>query len=392
MIILLESVMGSSNPRAGGRLPEGWTGGIVIPSMPDVRLGIEFELDPPVLRARPEQMIGSKSRMQGKVMSEQSATQDVDVGIDVCKASLDIHILPANIVLQVPNSKKGHKQLIAALRGFRVRIIVMEATGKFHRLAHETLHAAGFPVAIANPLRARLFAKSIGVLAKTDRVDARMLAVYGATQQLKAVSPLPETIERLREIVRCREAAVGAKTALENQRSTANLACVRKQIDAQIKAAARAAEALESDAVAAVKDDPALQRRFEILVSIPGIGTITAVCLLANMPELGGLTGGQVAMLAGLAPVASESGQSFGVRFIRAGRACVRAGIYMAAQSAARHNPDLRAFYDRLVADGKEKKVAITAVMRKLIVLANALLKEDRLWTPKLPIAKPLFS
>ena len=183
-----------------------------------------------------------------------------------------------------------------------------------------------------------------------------------------------------------------AKTALENQLGTATLASVIKQIGTQIKAAARAADVLEREALSIVKADPGLKRRFEILVSIAGVGTITAIGLIANMPELGSLDNKQAGMLAGLAPVASDSGQRRGARHIRGGRAAVRTGIYMAALSATTHNPQLCAFYDRLVAAGNPKTVAITAVMRKLLALANLLLKEDRLWSPKAPIAEPLFA
>ena len=330
--------------------------------------------------------------MQGKVMSEHSAPTDVDVGIDVCKAFLDIHILPANTVLRVANTKTGLKKLLAALKGLAVRTIVVEATGKYHRECHRTLHDGGYAVTVVNPGRARLFAESLGALAKTDKVDARMLAVFGSMAKLAATPPLPETLENLREIVRNRDAAILAKTALENQLGTATLASVIKQIGTQIKAAARAADVLEREALSIVKADPGLKRRFEILVSIAGVGTITAIGLIANMPELGSLDNKQAGMLAGLAPVASDSGQRRGARHIRGGRAAVRTGIYMAALSATTHNPQLCAFYDRLVAAGKPKKVAITAVMRKLIGLANLLLKEDRLWSPKAPIAEPLFA
>jgi transposase len=330
--------------------------------------------------------------MQGKVMSEHSAPSDVDVGIDVCKAWLDIHILPANTVLRVPNSKTGLKKLLAAVKKFRVRIIVLEATGKYHRECHRFLHDSGFAVTVVNPGRARLFAESLGMLAKTDTVDARMLAMFGGMTKLAATPPLPETLENLREIVRNREAAILAKTALENQLGTATLASVIGQIKSQIKVAVRAADVLEREAVRIVRTDAGLMRRFEILCSIAGVGTITAIGLIANMPELGSLDDKQAGMLAGLAPVAADSGQRRGARHIRGGRSAVRTGIYMAALSATRHNPHLKAFYDRLVAAGKPKKVAITAVMRKLVVLANVLLKADRCWSPERLIAEPLLA
>ena len=330
--------------------------------------------------------------MQGKVISEQSAQPDVTVGIDVCKAVLDVHILPADRAFQVPNTAKGHKMLIAALCNMHIKIIVVEATGKYHRGCHRFLHERDFPVSVVHPLRARLFAEALGMLAKTDSVDARMLATFGEMAKLKATAPLPESLENLREVVRCRAAAIEAKTALQNQLGTATLACVIKQIGLQIKAAKQAAAALEKEAVRLVKADAGFAQRFAILTSIPGVGAITAAGLVANMPELGSLDAKQAGMLAGLAPVAVDSGESRGARHIRGGRAQVRTGIYMAALSAMQHNPALAAVYDRLVAAGKKKKVAITAVMRKLIVLANALLKQGRNWSPNPPIAEPLFA
>ena len=328
--------------------------------------------------------------MQGKVMSEHNASYEVAVGIDVCKEWLDIHILPANTILRVPNSKKGFKLLRVALKPLRIQVVVIEATAKYHRAIHRFLHEAGLPVTIVNPLRARLFAESLGALAKTDSVDARMLATFGQMAKLTATPPLPEAIENLREIVRNREAAMLAKVALENQLTTATVAGVKALINRQIKAAKAAADAFEAMAVGVIQGDCALAHRFDILVSIPGVGCVTAIGLIANMPELGSLDAKKAGMLAGLAPVACDSGQRNGARHIRGGRQAVRTGIYMAAHSAARFNPHLKAFYNRLVAAGKAKKIALTAVMRKLIVLANTLLKEDRKWSNELPIAKPL--
>lgn len=328
--------------------------------------------------------------MQGKVESERCASTYNDAGIDVCKAWLDVHILPADVAERFPNTKQGHAQLVLLLKRHEVRRVVLESTGKYHRSVHVRLHEAGWHVAVVNPLRARLFAEAIGSLAKTDKVDARVLAVMAATIGPGTTPPLPENLEKLREIARSREAATAAKTALVNQLESASIEVVRRQIKRQIATTASAIKELVAAAVAAIKLDPAFRRRFEILTSVPGIGDVTAVCLIANMPELGQIDEKQAGMLAGLAPIARESGQAVGKRHIRGGRAFVRTGTYMAALSAIVHNPPLSAFYDRLVGAGKPKKLAIAAVMRKLIVLANALLKEDRCWSILAPIAKPL--
>ena len=193
--------------------------------------------------------------MQGKVMSEHSASHEVGVGIDVCKEWLDIHILPAGTVLRFSNTKKGHKQLLSALKPLGVRIVVMEATGKYHRGIHRFLHDAGLSIAVVNPLRARLFAESLGALAKTNSVDARMLAAFGLMAQLAATPPLPETIEKLSEIVRNREAAIAAATALGNQLATAAVAGVERQIERQIKSA-KAAARTQALAVQTIEADP----------------------------------------------------------------------------------------------------------------------------------------
>lgn len=327
--------------------------------------------------------------MQGKVESEQRASTHNDAGIDVCKACLDVHILPADVSERFPNTKKGHAEIMALLKRHEVRRVVIEATGKFHRSVHARLHEAGWHVAVVNPLRARLFAEAIGTLAKTDKVDARVLAVMAATIAPGATPPLPENLENLREIARSRDAATAAKTALTNQLASAANDIVRRQIKRQIATAAAAIKALTAAAITAIKMDPEFRRRFVILTSVPGIGDTTAVCLIANMPELGQLDDKKAGMLAGLAPIACESGKSVGKRRIRGGRAVVRTGTYMAALSATEHNPPLAAFYDRLVAAGKPKKLAIAAVMRKLIVLVNTLLKQDRCWSILAPIAKP---
>ena len=320
--------------------------------------------------------------MQGKVKPEPNAQTKVYVGIDTCKAWLDVYVHPIGLAFRVPNSYEGLKQLKRRLTGLVVVLIVMEATGKLHREAYRNLTDSGHAVAVVNPLRSRLFAEALGQLAKTDKVDARMLALMGAMLEPKAKPPAPETIETFQELVRGREAFVQQRTALLNQLGDAKATFLKQQIRRQIRTIEAAIERLQKEIMRIVKADPGLARRYEILVSIKGIGPVTAVAILANFPEIGTCNAKQSAMLAGLAPIANDSGDRAGTRSIKGGRAGLRTGIYMAAVSAASSNPGLRAFYDRLVAAGKLPKVALTAVMRKLIVLANTLIREDRLWTP----------
>jgi transposase len=332
--------------------------------------------------------------MQGKVTSETSANPTVHVGIDVCKACLDLYLTgpDGDVSLQFSNDKKGMKALIKKLAAYRVIGVVMEATGKFHRAAHRRLDEAGYRVSVVNPLRARLFAESIGLIAKTDKVDARGLALFGRAAELKATKPLPQTFETMTDIVRARDAAVAQRTALVNQFKAAALPFIKAQIKLLIKAVNSTIKAFDAAALDIAKADPVLARRIEVLQSIPGIGRVTAIMLVATLPELGHANSKQIAMLVGVAPVARDSGDTKGRRSIKGGRAHVRAGLYMPILSAINWNADLKEVYDRLVAAGKLKMVAVVAAMRKLVVLANSLLKDDRLWSSERPIAKPLFA
>jgi transposase len=320
--------------------------------------------------------------MQGKVSPERSTMTPVYVGIDVCKERLDVYIHPVGLRLEFANTPEGIKRLKRSLKAHEVALVVMEATGKFHRAAHRSLHAGGFAVAVVNPLRSRLFAEAAGALAKTDRVDCRMLAILGESLEPGAAAPPTELMETLQELVRCRDAAIAARTALLNQLGATTARPAATEIQRQIRAAETAIENLGAEIERRIEADPHLTRRMAILTSIPGVGTATAVALIVGLAEIGSLSAKEAAMIVGLAPIAWDSGQSSGPRHIKGGRPHVRRALYMAAVSAARFNPALKAFYDRLVAKGKKAKVALTAVMRKLVILANTLVRENRLWEP----------
>jgi len=323
--------------------------------------------------------------MQGKITPERSAEEPVYVGIDVCKAWLDVYLHPLGRRLRLANGRDGLTRLKRALAGRRVVLIVMEATGKYHRQAHRSLHAAGFAVAVMNPLRARLFAEATGALAKTDRLDAHLLAILAESMAPQATPPAPEYLEELQELVRARQAATAEATALANRRQASQTAFLRAELKRRINSLKTHIARLETEIKRRIASDPALMRRCAILLSIPGVGPVTAATLGVAMAELGALTGKAAALLAGLAPIACDSGERNGGRRIRGGRAHVRTALYMAAVSAARCNPDLAAFHKRLRAAGKKPKLALTAVMRKLVVLANTLVKEDRFWQPSPP-------
>jgi transposase len=314
--------------------------------------------------------------MQGKVSPERSASE-VYVGIDVCKAWLDIYVHPAGVKLRVANARDGVLRLKKQLAPYAVAGVVMEATGKLHRYAQRTLTAAGYAVAVVNPLRSRLFAEAIGTLAKTDAIDARLLAVLGESLRPAATPPAPVWLEELQELVRARQAA-----ALANRRGCSQTAFLKTELARRLKSLATHMARLDAEIARRIASEATLERRYAILLSVPGIGPVAAVTLLVGLAELGACSGKQAAMLAGLAPIACDSGDTSGDRHIKGGRAYVRTAIYMAALTAARFNPDLKRFYRRLRAKGKTAKVALTAVMRKLVVLANALLRQDRFWQP----------
>lgn len=321
--------------------------------------------------------------MQGQIQPEARSTQPVYVGIDVCKDHLDIHLHPLGHRLRVANDRDGIGRLKRAIARHPVARVVLEATAKYHRRAHRTLSQAGFAVAVVNPRRARLFAEAAGACAKTDRVDARMLALLGAALAPPATPPAPETLEALQELVHARSAATAERTAIANRLAASQTAFLKTELKRWLKTLDGHIERLAAQIAARIAADPALARRHAILVSTPGIGPAVAASLIADLPELGAIDRHASASLAGLAPFAEDSGDRAGPRHIKGGRAQPRRALYWAALAAARHHPDLKTFYRRLRDNGKKPKVALTAVMRKLVVLANTLLKENRPWAPR---------
>jgi transposase len=320
--------------------------------------------------------------MQGKDMPEPSAETRVYVGIDVCKVWLDVYVHPFGHAFRVSNDLVGFRALRKKLAPHAVALIVMEATGKYHRQAQRTLHAAGFRVAIVNPLRSRLFAEALGALAKTDKIDAKLLAILGQSLEPKALPPSSETIEELQEIVRARYSATADLTALTNRLGETKAAFLRRELKRQAKSLTARIKRFEAEIISRIKGDEALLRRYEILLSIPGIGPIAAATLLVELCELGQVSKKAIALLAGLAPLADDSGDTKGARHIRGGRAHARLALYMPAVAAIRYDAGFKAFYQRLLAANKKPKQALTAVMRKLLVLANALIRHDRIWQP----------
>jgi transposase len=323
--------------------------------------------------------------MQGKEMPEPDAMVPVYAGIDVCKDWLDVYVHPQGQRLRVSNDRFGLRRLKRLLGTMAVTRVVMEATGKHHRAAQRSLHEAGLVVCVVNPLRARLFCQAAGHLAKTDAIDARLLALMGAALEPAATPLPPVALEELEELVNARRCATTERTALVNRLATCATAFLRAELKRRIAACERHLERLDAEIERRIQAQPELLRRHAILRSIPGVGPVTAAAFLTGLAELGSCSGKQAAMLAGLAPIACDSGATQGRRSIRGGRQDVRNAAYMAALSASRHNRDLASFAKRLRSAGKPAKIVLTAVMRKLVVLANTLITQNRAWSPTPP-------
>lgn len=308
----------------------------------------------------------------------------ITIGIDVSKDYLDAARHPGGETLRVANTRKGQTALLRWMGDLAVVArVVFEPTGPYHRTLEERLASVSIPLIKVNPRQARRFAEATGKLAKTDRVDALMLARYGALLEPVARPVRSEIQNRLAELVAARRSLMPDRTATLNRLKTLTIGLLQRharhrlrQIEAQIASLDVALQTL-------VAEDKELFHRWEILISIPGLGPVAVHTMLADMPELDTMEEGQAASLAGLAPITRQSGTWRGRSFIQGGRTILRQALYMPALVAMRFNPDLKQVYDRLIAKGKHAKIAITAIMRKLVVLANALLRKDRLWTPK---------
>lgn len=303
------------------------------------------------------------------------------IGIDISKGHLDAHRLPDGMAKRFSNDKKGCRALVAWIGGNRVVRVVYEATGAYHRLLESVAGQAGLPIAKVNPRQARRFAEAIGVLAKTDQVDAAMLARLGNALQPPQTPPPDERLCDLKDLHLARRALVKDRTAARNRQKIVRLPLIKRQLAQRLNQIETQIEAIDAAIDQQIRHDPVLQRRADILISIPGISNVTAATMLVEMPELGTLDAKQAASLAGLAPVTRQSGTWRGKAHIRGGRATLRRALYMPTLVAARFNPGLQSKYKMLRDAGKPAKVALTALMRKLLITANALLRDNRKWT-----------
>lgn len=307
------------------------------------------------------------------------------VGIDVSKDFLDAHARPAGLAGRFPNDPAGIVALVSWVRRVAPTLVVVEATGGLEYPAVVALHAAGVAAAIINPTQARRFAQATGRAAKTDALDAAVLAHFAEAVR-PPVRPLPDAATRaLAELLDRRRQLLGMQTAEQNRLAAATGAAVRRDIQAHLRWLGKRLAGADADLDRAVRESPVWQANDDLLQSIPGIGRVVSRTLLADLPELGTLTREQVAALAGVAPMNRDSGRTTGYRGTTGGRSRVRAAVYMAALSARRYNPVLKAFAARLAAQGKAAKVVLVAVARKLLVIANAVLRDRKPWADLSP-------
>ncbi|MCY3810053.1 MAG: IS110 family transposase [Gemmatimonadetes bacterium] len=315
------------------------------------------------------------------------------IGIDVSRDWLDAFAAPEGEAARFSNDGAGFQKLIVWV-GSEVDRIAYEPSGPFHRDLEDALLGAGLPIYAINPFHARSFARSLGRRAKTDAVDASVLATMAAAiEDLRPTEARSEGQRDLAELQQVRDALRRDRTATLNRSKHLRTAVGKRLSRQRLRQIDRQLKVVDAEIRRRLGEEKALERRAEILTSIPGISDVTAAGLIVLMPELGALTGARAASLAGLAPITRESGKWKGRSFIQGGRHRVRRLLFMPALAAVRHNPDLKRKYEALRAAGKPPKVALTAVMRKLLILANALVRQDRTWTESPPrgCSRPAF-
>lgn len=305
------------------------------------------------------------------------------IGIDVAKDTLDVYLAPSGERLQVANEAAGLETLIERLRTATAgapALIVLEATNRFWQAPAAALAGAGLAAAVVNPRQVREFARALGQRAKTDAIDAHVLALF-AERIRPPVRALPDPARAVaQELLARRAQLIGMRTAEKNRLASARATRVRRDLKESIAFLDRRLAAIDREIDQWLKTTPLDQRRVKLMISFQGIGARTARSLLLMLPELGSLTSKQIGALGGLAPFARDSGRHRGERHIAGGRAAVRASLYMPTLTAIRCNPVISAFYRQLIARGKHHYVAITACMRRILVILNAMLKANQPW------------
>ncbi len=308
--------------------------------------------------------------------------KSINVGVDVGKDVVDVYVWERRLALQAANEPKAIRKLVTRLARYPVARIVVEATGRYERLLVEAAIDKQLPIVVVNPLNVRRYAGAIGQLAKTDAIDARLIAEFAARVQPQVIPHTDKKVLQVKDLIARRRQLVDMRT-MEMNRAHIMPAALQRSHRAVIKTLDKEiqwTEARLSQLIAHVTEWAATHRQ---LASVPGVGDTLIYTLLGDLPELGKLNQKQIAALVGVAPINRDSGRLRGKRRIKGGRATVRTVLYMATLSATQHNPVIRAFYRRLLATGKHKKVALTACMRKFITILNAMVRDGNNWSEK---------
>jgi transposase len=380
----MERAVGKAAKRSGAGLTTAAGGRSIVTGSPqtvtkrDRRRPVEIN---PNSRQSRRQPSSSHSQDRGISMDGSHASF---VGIDVSKHSLDVALLPQGQSLSFAYDADGLAQLRRQLPQPGTCLIVVEATGGYQRRLVAELADAGHQVAVVNPRNVRDFARGFGILAKTDRIDAQIIAQFGQHRQPRTVAANSQKQTELQQLVSRRRQLVELRTSEKNRMETISSKPVRKSIQQVIDLLNKQIKRIEKDLAALVESDDDWHDKSRLLDSVPGVGPVVITTLLAELPELGQLNRQEISALAGVAPYNRDSGRFHGKRSIWGGRANVRSVLYMAALTARRDNPVIRKFAQRLEAKGKLFKVVLTACMRKLLVILNTMLKNNTLWEPKI--------
>lgn len=303
------------------------------------------------------------------------------VGVDVSKDRLDVAVAPSGETYSFTNDEEGVHNLVTALTPLAPRIVVLEATGGLEMAAAGMLSVSGLAVAIINPRQSRDFAKAMGRLAKTDAIDAQVLAEFALRVQPEPRSLADEQTQRLSALITRRRQVIEMIVAEKNRLSRAHLE-VRKRVSAHVNWLEHELDEIDEELKSEIKSSPLWREKENLLRSVPGVGPVLSTTLLAQLPELGQLNRKEIAALAGVAPLNRDSGRWRGHRTCWGGRANVRCALYMGTLAATRYNPVIKDLYQRLVGNGKANKVALVACMRKLLTILNAMMRDGQPWSP----------
>jgi transposase len=309
--------------------------------------------------------------------------KEVFIGVDISKPRLDVFNLESAEILEFENNPVGIKKFVKYAKKCKPKLVTCESTGGLEQPLLLACTEAKLPIAVVNPRQVRDFARAMGKLAKTDTIDATMLAEFAARMRPALTTPAPEQLRMLEAIMARRAQILEMITMERNRLGSTRDANARVSLEAVIEFLVSQVSDLDGQMLELMRSHSELRDLDELLQSVPGVGPVLSATLLSSLPELGGNSRGSISALVGVAPLNHDSGSHRGVRFIRGGRANIRSVLFMCAQAAVRYNPALKVVYDRLVGAGKAKKVALVACMRKLLVVLNAIVRDRKPWVDK---------